>query len=169
MSLYRRAMMPLLLAGLAVGLLGGTPAFAQGRPPPTGGSLVAPTASLPAKVSIDTMVVHATNSHSQVDSRLASMLPHLQHLSYTGYSVLDTRRDEVSPGGEASFTVAGDRRVTVQLIDRDATQARIRVGMYAGSRRLLDTTVSIHRNKSFIVAGPEYEGGVLMLPMTARY
>jgi len=172
MSPIRRALNTLLLVGVAVGLMGASTAYAQGRPPPIGGSssLVAPTtATLPAKVSIDTMVVHATNAHSQVDSRLASMMPHLQHLSYTGYTVLDSRRDELSPGGEASFTVAGDRRVTVQLIERDGTQARIRVGMYSGSRRLLDTTVSIHRNKSFIVAGPEYEGGVLMLPMTARY
>lgn len=169
MSFIRRAFRTLLLVGLAVGLVGWGDASAQVRPPPGPSSLVAPSAALPARVSIDTMVVHATNAHGNVDSRLRSILPHLQHLSYKGYSVLDTRSDELSPGGETSFTVAGDRRVTVELIERDATQARIRVGMYSGSRRLLDTTVSIHRNKSFIVAGPAYEDGVLILPMTARY
>jgi hypothetical protein len=41
--------------------------------------------------------------------------------------------------------------------------------MYTAKNKILDTTVSIHRNKSFMVAGPKHEDGVLVLPLTARY
>lgn len=121
------------------------------------------------KVAVETMVVRATNAHSRVDSRLASMLPHLKHLSYTGYEVLDVRTDSLTVGQESSFSVAGGHRMTILLDSKDDAQSRLRVRMFKADRRLLDTTVSIHRNRSFIVAGPTYGDGVLILPMTARY
>ena len=34
---------------------------------------------------------------------------------------------------------------------------------------LMDTTVSIHRNRAFMIAGPSYEDGKLILPLTVRY
>jgi len=160
-----------ILLGVVLGLFGASPALAQVRPPPGHRPPPAAAHRAPAaqKVDVQVMVVLATNAHNRVDPRLKSLLPHLQHLNYTGYEVLDVRNNELAPGQETSFGIAGGRRMEVQLLGRDDTQARMRVRMYSGSRRLLDTTVSIHRNRSFIVAGPEHAGGVLILPMTARY
>ena len=122
-----------------------------------------------AKVEVEVMVVHATNAHSRVDARLKPLLPHLRHLNYSGYSVLDVRSDDLGPGQETSFSIVGGRRLQIQLIEKDDRRARIRVRMFNSSGRVLDTTVSIHRDRSFIVAGPHHEDGVLILPLTARY
>ena len=35
--------------------------------------------------------------------------------------------------------------------------------------KLLDTTLSVNRNGTFIVAGPKHKDGVLVLPLTAKY
>ncbi len=153
------------VAALGLGLVGVAPqALAQSRPPAP-----APSAPVAQKVAVEVMVVHATNAHTRVDARLKAMLSHLKHLNYTGYEVLDVRANDLTPGQESSFAIAGGKRMVVGLIEHDERQARLRVRMYSGSRGLLDTTVSVHRNRSFIVAGPEYEGGVLILPMTASY
>jgi hypothetical protein len=115
------------------------------------------------------MVVHATNAHSKVDPALTPMLKHLQFLSYTGFSLMKQESASLGISEEAEFAVVGDRKVTVQLIDRTEKEAKIRVRMFNREGKLLDTTVSIYRNRSFIVAGPKHEDGVLILPVTARY
>ncbi|MBW1878027.1 MAG: hypothetical protein JRI25_03325 [Deltaproteobacteria bacterium] len=147
---------------LVLALGASAPAFAQRGPTPA-------PARASQRVSIEMMVVYATNSHKRVDPRLRSLLPHLRHLNYSGYEVLDVRTDSLGPHQETTFSIVGGRRMQVELLGIDDRQARIRVRMFKESRRLLDTTVSIHRNRSFIVAGPHHRDGVLILPMTARY
>ena len=45
---------------------------------------------------------------------------------------------------------------------------RVEITDKKGSK-LLDTTVTVNRNGTFIVAGPRYRDGILVLPLTARY
>lgn len=162
MTFRPTSMVARVLIALALALA--PPAFAQGKPSP-------PERAEPVsqRVDVELMVVHATNAHSRVDSRLRALLPHLRHLNYTGFDVLEVRRDDLSPAQETTFSIAGDRRMKLQLLEVDERQAKLRVRMYNQQGRLLDTTVSIHRNRSFIVAGPQHDGGVLILPVTARY
>lgn len=126
-------------------------------------------APVPATVDVEVMVVHANNTTRTVDARLERLLPHLRHLTYTGYQVLDTRQEALAPSAEATFPVVGDRRLKVELVDHDATNARMRIQMFNPSGRILDSTVTIRRNRTFIVMGPTHEQGVLVLPITARY
>ena len=48
-------------------------------------------------------------------------------------------------------------------------RARVRVEMSGNDGKLLDTTVSINRGGTFIVAGPKVKDGILMLPVRADY
>ncbi len=158
---------PIALLAFLLALVAFAPeAWAQGRDAPT---RPAPSASAAQQVDIEMMVVHATNDHDRVDPRLRSLLPHLRHLNYTGFDVLEVRRDELETREETTFAIVGERRMNVRLLEVDDRQAKVRVRMYNQKGRVLDTTVSIHRNRSFIVAGPQHEGGVLILPVTARY
>ena len=155
-----------LLAMLALMAALGTTAVAQvppRRPVPARPARVAQS------VQVQLMVVHANNRHERVDRRLQALLPHLRHLDYTGYDVLQTQSETLSDGDEAQYTVAGEREVKVQLIDHDGDNARTRIQVFNGGRKVLETTVSVRRNRSFIVMGPSYEGGVLILPITVRY
>ena len=147
-----------------------TPAMAQGRPPPrrpaTTAQQQAPVAN---KVGVQLMVVRATNAHQRIDADLKDVLQHLRFFNFTGYELLSKQTHDIAVGGDHTYAVEGDRRVKVDVLSRDEKQVKLRVRMFDAKDRKLDTTVSIHRNKSFLIGGPEVGDGVLILPLTARY
>lgn len=122
------------------------------------------------KVDLRVMVVYATEQHKNVDSRLQQLTRYLSHLRFTGYELLDTYNVPLSPRASETFEITDNRKVTVELLSKDEHRARMRVQITAGKGgKLLDTTASVNRNGTFIVAGPRYKDGVLVLPLTARY
>jgi hypothetical protein len=148
------------------------------RPPPPRGVVTLPDAvqqqnrSAPRanKVTVGMMVVHATDTHSNVDQRLGSLTRYLSHMRFTGYDLLETRSVQLGPDGSETFTIQGGREVTITLLSRDDNRVRMRVQILAGKGgKLLDTTLSVNRNGTFIVAGPKYNQGILVLPLTASY
>lgn len=160
-----RLLMVTLLAGLLV-----QPAWGQGRPPPRG---PAPTAPAPAPIAgdvdVQVMVVHGTDTHSRIDARLKSILQYLKFMNHTGYSLLSEDDHELAEGQHHTFPVVGNRRIDVELISRDAKQARIRIRMFSGKAKTVETVIAVHRNKSFIISGPKHDGGELILAFTAKY
>lgn len=139
------------------------PAVAEAGPAQSEGPKV-------GKVDVTVHVIQATESNKKVDPRLESLARYLKPLRYTGYELLSTHNVPVSGRSSASFNIAGDRKVTIELLDRDEKKARLRVQIMGGKgKKLLDTTVSVPRDGKFIVAGPRYGDGVLVLPLTVRY
>lgn len=148
------------------------------RPPPPRGVVTLPdavqhqgrTAPRGNKVTVGMMVVHATDQHSNVDGRLGSLTRYLSHMRFTGYELLETRSVQLGANGSETFTIQGGREVTITLLSRDDNRVRMRVQILAGKGgKLLDTTLSVNRNGTFIVAGPKYNEGILVLPLTASY
>lgn len=174
----KRLMMVVLLSVLT--LLGGAPTAGAAppvRPPPPRGVVTLPgtvnqarEAPRAQKVTVGMMVVHATDAHSDVDSRLRNLTRYLSHMRFTGYELLGTHQAALAPGGSQSFSIQGNREMTITLLSKDDKQVRLRVQITAGrGSKLVDTTLSINRNGTFIVAGPKYRDGILVLPLTARY
>jgi len=120
-----------------------------------------------ARVQI--MLVHATNGLPGMDPELSRFAPHLRHLSYDNFQLLTRRRARMIVDGERTFDLVGDRTITVSLLTKGPERARLRVQMYRGSQRLIDTTVSVNRNGTFIVAGPRHNDGVIVMPITVSY
>lgn len=122
------------------------------------------------KVEVTVHVIQATESNKKVDPKLASLARYLKPLRYTGYELLSTHKEPISGRSSANFSIEGGRKVTIELLGRDEKKARLRVQiMGAKGKKLLDTTLSVPRNGTFIVAGPRYGDGVLVLPLTVRY
>lgn len=173
MSHSSRILRVLLAALLVLGI--GGEAWAQGRPPVPGRAPVPSRqtgdADVPIarKVAVEVMVVYATNSGDRVDPELRSVMQQLRFTRYRSFTRLETHDASLRAGEESAFTIAGGRRVKIELITHDAEQAKIRLRMFNDGGKLLDTTVSIHRNRSFMVAGPRHEDGVLIIPITVRY
>lgn len=168
MSIVAHAKKSLVLAMLGglVFMAAPTEAFAQARPTPVKLSTPAPAAG---KVSLQLKVVHANNS-GKVDDELRSVYDNLKFTRYSGFSLLATNDAKLGPGQEATFAVAGGRKVKVTLLSRDARAAKVRVVMSnPAGKAVMDTTVSIHRNRAFMIAGPDYEGGKLVLPLSVNY
>lgn len=152
----------MLLAALVVAAP--TMAVAQGGPGKPASEQQA------GKVTLELPVVYATSAHSNVDPRLSDVARYLKNLRYTGYELLGTQKAQLSPKGGQTFSIAGNRKVKVQLLSREAKRVRVRVRIIgAKGANLLDTTLWVNRNGTFIVAGPKHKDGILVLPLTARY
>lgn len=180
-----RAITRLLTASLLLGSLLSGAAYAQPAPRPGGpgnGPGNGPAASAPAapasqgsneparagKVNVQLMVVYA-NQSNKVDSRLGSLTRYLQNLRYSGYELLDSHVAQLAVNGSETVSIEGGRQITLTLLSKDDQKARMRVEITAKTGRLLDTTLTVNRNGTFIVAGPKYQDGILVLPLTARY
>lgn len=173
----RRGLRVLLALGLSASLVL-CDAWAQGRPPPPppGGGRPVPARQVPApsdqaakKARVEVMVVYATNTGNRVDADLQPIMQQLKFTSFRSFTHLESHPAELAVGEESTFGIAGGRRVKIALISRDDKQAKIRMQMFSQGSKLLDTTVSIHRDRSFMVAGPRYQEGVLILPITVSY
>ncbi|MFT4977196.1 MAG: hypothetical protein ACI8S6_003101 [Myxococcota bacterium] len=147
------------------------------RPPPPRGVVTLPgvvnqnrQAPREEKVTVGMMVVHATDAHSNVDERLGNLTRYLSHMRFTGYELLATHEAQLIPGDSETFSIEGNREMTITLLSKDAQQVRLRVQITSGrGGKLIDTTLSIARNGTFIVAGPKYRDGILVLPLKALY
>ncbi len=160
-----RAYRHLRLAVLVVAVALPGMAFAQGRPPDP--PITAPVAG---PVSVDVMCVKATKTNDRVDPELKPLIKQLSFTSYTGFDLISHNADTLAVGEEATFAIEGGRRLKVQLIDRDETAARLRLRLFgADGTKVLDTTVAVHRNRTFMVAGPKVGEDVLIIPVTAKY
>lgn len=126
-------------------------------------------AAVPARVSVDVRVVHATRTHNRIDARLTKIMPLFKHQPYTGYDLVSEETVKLGTGAEASAAITGGRRLTVKLLDHDATQARVRIRLFRDDKVVTDSTVTIHRNRTFMIAGPKYQEGILIMPLSVRY
>lgn len=120
------------------------------------------------KVQIEVMVVHATNS-GRVDPRLRDLQRQLDQMRFTGFEVLSTSSDSLAEGQNTTVNVAGGHKLKVRLIEKDARNARVRIELLKGNEKRLDTTVTIPRDRIFLVGGPKHDGGKLILPITVDY
>lgn len=156
----------LLLLLPILALVATEPASAQERRPASGQQQARPAAG---RVAVQISVVHATDSESGIDPRLQALASSFRYFKYKGYRLLSTQDASVSVNEDHSFPIEGGRRLKVTLISKDDSRARVRVEMSGNDGKLLDTTVSINRGGTFIVAGPKFKDGILMLPVRADY
>ena len=161
-SLFLACILSILLPSMA---------FADPRPPVPGANaaVAQQRAKAPVgKVSTEVMVIHANNS-GRVDPDLRAVMQNLRFTKFSGFSLLNKVPAQLGMGQEASVSITGGRKLKVNLIERDEKQAKVRVRLFSGERKVLDTTVSIHRNRSFMLMGPKHNEGVLILALSVRY
>ena len=162
-----------LIALLAtVGFSAPKQAVAQSRPAPgvhQAGAKAKAKAPV-GKVGVQVMVVLAKDAPTRrVDPKLKAMEVHFGHLRYNDYSVLGTNAAQLGDGAKASFDVEGGRRLDITVVERSDRNVRMRVQMFKADKKLVDTIILIERGGTFILAGPQYQGGILLLPITANY
>ena len=121
-----------------------------------------------AEVVVSTVVACEKHELSEVSDRLVN---HLRFMKHTGFHDLGESTQTLSVGDGGEFELAEGRRLTVQLLDIDPARARVRVRLVGADDAVVsDTTMTVHRDKTFIVAGPrDGEHGVFILPVSVRY
>ncbi|MED5372348.1 MAG: hypothetical protein VX899_15115 [Myxococcota bacterium] len=157
-----------LLAALGLALPSVAVAQNRSKAPAAG----APAQKAPAveKVAVQVMVVHAKDGPTRkVDPALKGMESHFSNLRYNEYSVLRTERDRLSTGETTTMEIEGGRKLEITVVEKNAQNVRMRVQMYKGEKKIVNTIIVVERGGTFILAGPQYQGGILILPITANY
>ena len=122
-------------------------------------------------VDIGLLVVHASSSGNSIDPKLRNLTSHFENYKYTSYKLIKEHKDVMKDKKEKSYLVTGNKTtITITLLSHDEKRARVKIRILgANSKLLLDTTASVKRNGTFIVAGSKYKDGVLFLPITVKY
>lgn len=150
-----------MLWGVGAALLLGSPmAIAQSAP--------SAVVAVPSKVNVEIELIRATNEHERIDQRLSSQLKHLKRLPFKGFELLEAREMTLAPGTASAITAKG-KELRITLISHDERAAKLKVQVRKGEKQILDTMVTINRNRSFFVQVGSLDSGVLVMPLSVRY
>jgi hypothetical protein len=121
-------------------------------------------------IRLEMMVVHGTTTNNAVDPQLRHLMKYFRNYKFTGFKLIDSQSSKLFDKTAKTFTIEGNRKVTISLISHTPKSAKLKVVILEGkAKKILDTTININRNGTFIVAGPKYKGGVLFLPIQVKY
>jgi hypothetical protein len=128
------------------------------------------TAEASTAVNLEMIVVYATDSNTAVDPQVRPLMKYFRNYKFTGFSLLDSQVAKLTDNTARTFPIEGNRKVTITLLSHTDTKVRCKVTIVEGkNKKILDTTININRNGTFIVAGPKYKDGVLFLPISMKY
>jgi hypothetical protein len=151
-------------------LLGFFLAVASNAAIANGDAIAQEQAQKQATVKVEMMVVHAHTKNNKVDKSLQSIKNYFRNYKFTGFNLLKKKQAMIPDKKSKSFIIVGNRRVSVRVISHDNNKARLRVTITGRkNRKLLDTTMVVKRNGTFIVAGPQHDNGILILPLKVKY
>ena len=121
-------------------------------------------------VRLEMMVVYGTTINSAVDPQLRPLMKYFRNYKFTGFSLLDSQQSKLYDKSAKTFSIEGNRKVTISLLSHTEKSARLKVVVLEGKKqKILDTTININRNGTFIIAGPKYKEGILFLPISVKY
>lgn len=168
----RKSFLPMLLWLLLLGMSAGV--MAQPRPVLPPGPLRGGPIQLPFRGQVDVrmMVIHANNDVEGYDAEIKPLERHLGFLNYKGFRLLFRNDMSLTPRTTRSLGLFDGKVIEVTLNSANEEKAVLRVRMFnpqQPSGVALDTTVSVVRKGTFFIGGPRYQGGVLLLPITAWY
>jgi hypothetical protein len=122
------------------------------------------------QVRLEMMVVYGTTINTAIDPELRSLMKYFRNYNFKGYSLIDSQQSKLTDGYAKTFSIEGNRKVTVSLLSHTDAKAKLKVVILEGKqKKILDTTININRNGTFIVAGPKYKDGILFLPISIKY
>jgi hypothetical protein len=125
--------------------------------------------SVPARVAVDLMVIAASNEPGASDPRLSGQMAALTRTGFQRFSLLDERSGMLADTEEQTMTMAGDRRVRVSLVSHDAVSARVHVELVSAGVKVMDSTITINRNRAFYLRVNGAPGTAVFIPVNVRY
>ena len=119
-------------------------------------------------VEIRIGAVLASSIGQNFDNRLASLRRQFDSLlPYSSYRLIQEERRRIAWQREAEFRLPGRRYLLV--IPREYKDGRValNVMLVQGARTVVNTSVSLRNNGTFLVGGPHHEDGVLIIAIGA--
>ena len=155
-------MLTLLMSTLMLG----TPAMAEEAKPV---QVIAQAST--AALNVEVLVIHATTAHTNKDEKIGHLIKYFANYKYTGYKLLKEYKADLDDKQDKSFTLPSELKMKVSVLSHNDKQAKVLVKITdaKGSHNYLDSTITVPRNSNFMIAGPKYDGGILILPLSVRY
>lgn len=117
------------------------------------------------RVKIGTIL--ASNQNDEIDPKLNAMRNQLKVMKYRSYRLLKEETQNVSWQGNAAFDIPGGRSLVVTPEEFRGRQLALKVRLQQGDKPVVDTTVRLNSGGNFLLGGPQHEGGVLVLSISA--
>ena len=117
------------------------------------------------RVKIGTIL--ASNQSDEIDPKLTVMRNQLKVMKYRSYRLLKEETQNVSWQGNAAFDIPGGRSLVVTPEEFRGRQLALKVRLQHGDKPVVDTTVRLNSGGNFLLGGPQHEGGVLVLSISA--
>jgi len=120
----------------------------------------------------EVMVLHATNGKKGIDPRIGAM-PELgkpPFSSYDSYALLNRARLPLDKASPRTLELPNGRVLETRLVEvlgKDALRLSARITQPNGKELLPLLAVRAKLNQAFIVAGPSYKQGILVLVIRA--
>lgn len=134
------------------------------------GASAAETLSTPeegVEVRIDTVL--AGNSDKVFDPALRPLKQPFRALfPFSSYRLVQGERRLATWRREEQFMLPGQRYLVIVPRGVQGDRVALSLMLIQGSRPLVNTMLSLKDNGTFLVAGPRYDGGVLIFAITAR-
>jgi hypothetical protein len=120
-------------------------------------------------VSVELIVIRGSRAWVGIESALEPIAEQLGYTRLTGFSVLSRAARNLRPGEALVADVSG-RELRIDLVSLEEGGARLRPTLWTPDRkRLLDSTITVHWDKSFLIAGPRLDDDdVLVAAVTVR-
>jgi hypothetical protein len=126
-----------------------------------------PVASEEIEVRIDTVVASNTSKGS-FDPALASLQqPFGRMFTYSSYRLVQGEQRRVNFRREAEFLLPGGRNLVIVPRGYKDDRVLLNVMLLAGPRPLVNTTLALKNHGVFLLAGPRYEDGILIVAIGA--
>jgi len=112
----------------------------------------------------------ADNSETGVAAELEDLEKDLKKLTYSAYRLEHTYSRTVRQGETRQFDLMGDNHVSVTLDGYEEGKIKLKVKISTGEsgKRAFESTMRIVAGGTFLIAGPTYMEGVLILAFTAK-
>ena len=144
-------------------------AWAQPAPPaPPQPAPVMPS-PVTARVDVEVMVIEASEAAGPSDPRLTPLLATLNTTGFASFQLVDRRSLRVADSETQQLLMSDARVLTIQMLSHDLQQAQVRLVLVSGAARLVDTTITVHRNKAFYLAVRGHAGKSMIIPVAVRY
>ncbi len=122
----------------------------------------AQTATGPVEVKIDSVLAADTNQGC--DKQLSTLRDRLRRLfHFTTYRLMSHDEGHAKFGKTLTFTLPGGRILHIEPQGMDGDMVQMEVMLFRGDEPMMTTDLKITNGGTFMVAGPRYEHGILII------
>jgi len=122
-------------------------------------------------LQVEMKVIHATTQHKNVDPKVQSLLKYFDDYKYTGYKLLDNQSRKFFDMKGETFYLPSDIKVDIKILSHNDKNAKVSIKIINSKtdHKYISSIMTVPRNGNFMVAGPKYDNGILILPLSIKY